>query len=95
MTNKVYVGDVGTKITLDCTTDVSAATTLTIEVLKPDGTSISWVAGKEANNTSISYTTKANDLDIPGVWRMQASVDSPLWVGLGETAKLRVHRVYD
>ena len=93
--SKIYVGDVGTKIILNCDTDVSTATILTIEVLKPDGTEISWTATKESGNTSISYTTEANDLDIPGVWRMQASITSPAWVGLGETAKIRVHRIHD
>ena len=41
MATKVYVGDAGTVLTLDCGQDISAATARAILVRKPDGTTTS------------------------------------------------------
>ena len=73
---KLYVGDTGTVITLDCGQDISAATARTIEVRKPDGSTTSWSASASGTN-SIVFTTLAGSLDQAGSWKLQARVTLP------------------
>lgn len=89
MTQKVYVGDTGTLIQLDCMHDISAATALSIKVRKPDGTLVTWPAVARGT-TVLEYTTDANSLDMNGVWKLQALVTLPSGTWRGETAQLPV-----
>lgn len=88
--SKVYVGDTGTAIVLNCGQDISAATERTIEAKKPDGTTVSWVAVAEGV-TSIKFITLANSLDQSGDWKLQARVVTSTGVWRGETVTLTVH----
>ncbi len=90
MTTKVYVGDTGTVITLDCGADISAASARSIAVRKPDGTTTSWAAVASGTD-SIAYTTLADTFDQSGAWRLQAVVTLPTGVWRGETALLHVY----
>lgn len=90
MTSKTYVGDTGTVITLDCGHDISAATARAIKARKPDGSVITWTAVASGTD-SIAFTTLADSLDQPGVWKLQASVTLPAGTWLGETAQLVVY----
>ncbi|MCU0963545.1 MAG: hypothetical protein MUF08_00475 [Burkholderiaceae bacterium] len=91
--NKVYVGDTGTVIVLDCGQDVSAATVRSIEVMKPDGTLLSWSAALSGTN-AIAYTSQANTFDTPGKWQLQAKVTLPSGVWRGATARLVVYPAF-
>lgn len=90
MTNKVYIGDTGTAIILDCGRDVSAASARSIEVRRPDGTTTSWAAVAEGAN-SIKYITVGGTLDQNGTWLLQAVVTLPSGTWRGETATLLVY----
>lgn len=90
MTSKTYVGDIGTRITLDCGTDISAATARSIEVRKPDGTTTSWPAVASGTD-ALYFDTLADSLDRAGDWRLQAKVTLPSGIWLGETVLLRVY----
>lgn len=87
---KVYIGDAGTVITLDCGTDISAATAREIEVRKPDGSTATWAAVASGSN-AIAYTTLAGTFDMAGRWRLQAHVTLASGEWLGETAVLDVY----
>jgi hypothetical protein len=76
MIEKLYVGDTGTVIALDCGQDVSAATARTIEAQKPNGTTVTWAAVASGTN-AISFTTLADSLDVPGKWKLQAKITLP------------------
>lgn len=91
--SKVYVGDTGTVIVLDCGQDVSAASARSIEYRKPDGTTGSWAASASGTN-AIQFTTLAGTLDQAGRWRLQAKVTLPSGVWLGETADLMVYPAF-
>ena len=91
---KVYIGDTGTVITLDCGQDISAATARSIEVRKPDGTTAS-LAATASGTTSIRYTTLAGTLDQAGQWVLQAKVTLPSGVWLGASAELSVYRPFE
>jgi hypothetical protein len=85
-----YQGAVGLKIILNVGADVSSATTKHIKYLKPDGTIGYWEA-EEESITSISYTTtSSSDLDIKGLWRLQAYVVTPTWENYGEICELLI-----
>lgn len=88
--SKVYTGDTGTVIVLDCGQDISAATARSIEVRKPSGATASWSAVAEGN-TSIKFTTLGDSLDQPGDWRLQARVVTPSGTWRGEAVTLTVH----
>lgn len=89
--SKVYVGSIGTVITLDCGEDVSAASVRKIKAKRPDGTTVDWTAVADGTN-GIAYTTVADDLNQAGVWYLQAYVElSGGWKGPGDTVVLMVY----
>lgn len=92
--SKVYVGDKGTEIILDCGSDVSTATVRKIKAKRPDGTTVDWTAAASGTN-SIKYTTLTGDLSMAGNWQLQAYVETPAWSGLGETFSLAVYQAYN
>ncbi len=76
---KIYVGDVGTIITVDAQDPDAAAIdltgmTLSLDVWKPGATSsVSWF-GTISGTTSITYTTVSGDWSLVGEYRIQAKV---------------------
>ncbi len=92
--SKVYKGDVGTVIYLDCGTDISGATTTKIMVKKPDSTYVEWT-GTVDSNTKIKYTIASNDLDQSGKYILQAYVVTSSWTGRGEAVPLMVYDHYE
>ena len=80
----LHKGDIGTAIQVtvtleDGTTDISAATTRTIKVRRPDGTTASWTASFDTDGTDgvLTYTTIAGDLPQAGAWSGQAYLVFP------------------
>ena len=90
MTQKVYVGDIGTVIVLDCGQDISAATVREIAVRKPDASLVTWTAVASGPN-ALAFTTVSGTLDRAGRWLLQAKVTLPSGSWLGETAELTVY----
>ena len=91
MADTVQVGDIGTKIILDCVEDISTSTVWKIKYEKPDGSSGSWTAVKEG--TTVYYTTAAvGDLDQDGCWCLQSYIESTAWTGHGERVSLEVSK---
>jgi hypothetical protein len=91
---KIYVGNVGGVILLDTKTDISAATGILIKVKKPDNTEVDWSA-TAYNTTFVKYTTIADDLNMPGDYKVQAYFTLSGWTGRGETSKFEVHSHFD
>lgn len=92
--NKVYVGDTGTQLIVDCVQDISSATLRTIEVRKPDDSLVSWEAISNGV-TTIRFDTMPGSLDIPGQYKVQPLVVMPSGVWRGATALLRVYPRFD
>lgn len=82
-TEKVYAGDLGTRVILDCGQDVSAATDRTIEVQKPNGSTDSWPAVAEGTNSIKFDTVGSNSFTVAGTWRLQAkiTIGGAVWRG--------------
>jgi hypothetical protein len=94
MSDKVYVGDVGTEIIVDCGQAITGATGTTLEVEKPDGTEKSWTATIYGTNY-LKYTIQTDDLDIAGVYKVQSKLTLGGWTGKGETDKFRVYAAHN
>jgi hypothetical protein len=93
LASKVYVGDVGTVVMLNCGADISGATT-SIQVRKPDGSDVVWDS-TVYNTNYVKHTITSGELDIPGKYLMQARVELVAWQGLGATAVLAVYAEYE
>ena len=93
--DKIYVGDIGTDIILDAGQDITGAT-VSIAVLKPGATGeTAWSGTVYALDEAAQYvrhTAEADDLDVPGVYRVQPviALAGSAWSGRGETAEFRV-----
>ncbi len=94
MGNKIYVGDIGTVITLDTNETISAATTTDIRVKKGDSTLATWT-GSLSGSDSVAYTIADGDLSCSGTYKVQAYVVIPGWSGLGETAEFLVYAAFN
>lgn len=95
MADKVFVGDIGTAIILDCGEDVSAGINPRIAYQKPsyDGVSGEWVAEVYQSNY-LKYVTVDGDFDEAGDYRVQAKLTLSSWTGRGETAIFKVYNVF-
>jgi len=94
--SKVYLGDVGTVIRVDMGADISAATDVVLNVLKPDGTEDEWTADVDVvDSEDIIYTTVEGDLDQVGEYLIQPALTFESWEGMGETVRLVVYPPYD
>ena len=88
--SKVYVGDTGTAVILDCGQSIADATARSIEMLKPDGTNVSLTASASGTN-SIQYLTLVGTFAAAGKYKLQAKVTTPSGLWLGETVELIVY----
>jgi len=86
------VGEEGKVIDLDCGTDISASTSRTMRVTKPDGSQVNWTAVVHpSDNNKIRYTVQSGDWDLPGDWYVFAQVVLPGYPVLkGTTYKFRL-----
>lgn len=87
---KIYEGQIGVRIELETSSDLSGATLTEIKYKKSGGGKGSWAA--LVDGTKIYYvTTSADDLDKRGVLQVQAHVSGPGFDLLGETAEVQIH----
>ena len=93
-TEKIYVGDIGTAISLDCKQDVTAATVRSIEAKRPDESTVSWTAIADGT-ARIRFVTLAGSLDMPGKWKLQAKVTLPSGTWRGRTVSMTVYNPFE
>lgn len=93
MNEYVYVGDWGTKLIVNCVSDISAATLRSIELRRPDGSTISLVAVAE-NATTISAIIPIGVLNMPGQWRINAKIATAIGAWTGRTVYINVHPIF-
>lgn len=87
--SKIFAGDVGTELILECGVDISSATLRRIKVRKPDNSLVTWTATSNTS-TSIKYIVQAGDLDLEGTYKLQALITMPSWSGSGEPTNMFV-----
>jgi len=91
--NAYYVGDVGTVIIVDLCNDITAATLVALDVVKPDGTQVRW-SGSVWETTKIRYVVGPNDLNVAGEYRIQPYLEILGWSGHAKTSTFKVLDVY-
>jgi hypothetical protein len=94
MADKVYQGDVGTIVRIDCNDTISTATNTFIMAKKPDGTLKAWTATIHGTEY-LTYTLTAQDTDIVGIIYVQPKLTLSGWTGRGKTCVLPIHAHYD
>jgi hypothetical protein len=74
----LYLNDLGVGFEVETGVDCSAAgLVLTMEIIKPDGHTASWVAAiKNGDNSVLTYTTVSGDLDQAGEYKLQSKMAS-------------------
>lgn len=87
--SKIYVGDVGTALIIDCGEDLSDITSGSIEIQKPNGQIVIYPA-EVYNNNYLKYVIKEGDIDMTGDYKLQSVIVSDSWSGRGETAEFNV-----
>lgn len=86
-----YVGDT-IQLTINTGIDISGYSTLCIKYRKPDGTIGTWTAAiNPANSNQMFYTCETEDLDQPGEWVIQASVEEGAEQLNGRWVRFTVH----
>lgn len=90
---KVYVGNTGTLISLNTEISLSDASLVQILILKPDGSNVTWTG--LAVGPNIQYITIAGDIDQPGTWFLQASVQKSSGTLSGETVPLYIYPAFN
>lgn len=94
MSNKSYIGDIGTEIIVDCGSVITGATNLKLEIRKPDGTLVEWIPTIHLTNY-LKYTVVTGDFDQAGTYLLQSSLSINGWSGLGETALFVVYNPFE
>lgn len=73
--DSVVLGAVGVQIVLATGQDLTEATKLEIHAVKPDGTTVTWVATASPTAGSIQYTTITGDLVSAGSYYLHSYVE--------------------
>lgn len=89
MKGKLYIGDIGTSILVEVGIDLTAATGHSISVLKPNKKRVTWASTMEGT-TALKYIVQAGDLDIAGIYSLQAFVEIGGGRWHGQTATFEV-----
>jgi len=85
-----YIGDYGTQIIVDTGASLAAATVKKLKIKKPDGTTVT----KNADVTDLTkllYSAGASDLDLVGIYIVQAYIEFSDWKGHGAPAYFTVN----
>lgn len=91
---KIYKGNNGFKIIIDCGINMTSATNRYIHAKKPSGNTVSWPASVEGT-TGLSYTVQTGDLDEAGEWVLQPAATIGSWQGRGDSVPLMVHEHFE
>lgn len=92
--DKVYVGDIGTEIIVNCGQSIVGATATSLEVRKPGGKEVSWAASVY-NDNYLKYTVVVDDFEKAGIYKVQSKLTLSGWTGRGETDNFRVYAAHN
>ena len=101
---KHYVGEVGTEILLDTGIDITDITVARIYYQKPGKIAGTWEGvlldsfsniAKKIGTYYVSYTLAGTDMNVSGLWQLQAVVANTAGTWFGETAEMNVHATFE
>ena len=88
-----YTNEVGVVIQLNTGIDLSQATSVSINVCQPNGSTTVWVGTVvmlNGVNSIVQYIIQTNDLYYPGTYQLQPAVVFSNWSGFGEIATFTI-----
>lgn len=85
-------GDVGVLIKIDMLEDMTAATGIMFEVLKPQGQRVKWTPNISGNY--LQYTTVDGDLDQSGIYKISPKLTLTGFDGRGKYVEVEVIEKY-
>lgn len=88
---KLFSGDVGTIISINMQRDITTATSYSLFVQNPDGTTTSWTP-TITNTNFFEYTTVSGDFDQSGEYEIQPRLTLGGWTGSGDPIKFYVFK---
>lgn len=99
MSDKIYIGDVGTLILIDLGEDITQATNPMLDVIPPDGMANAdgtIVNGKQwvpeiVDGTYLSYEIAEGDIDEPGTYKINPKLTMGTWTGHCDTVEFTVY----
>ena len=92
--SKHYVGEIGASLLIDTGINVLAATLVRINVLRPDGEEATW-DGVVYQTTIIKHIMQEGDVDVPGIYKLQAYIETETMKLRGETIELYVYDAFE
>jgi len=96
LSDKHYVGEVGTELIVNCGKDLTGAASIKMSVRKPNGCVVEWVAEQVfQNKQAMRYILQDGDFDVAGEYKLQAVVDLGGWIGRGRTSTFLVYEKFD
>lgn len=90
----IYAGSIGVTFAVSTGVDLTNYASLELEIKKPGGTSVTWIAtaGSPLTGGTMTYTSADGDLDDAGTYLLQSHVTmldgSEYW---GETTEFEVY----
>jgi len=96
LSDKHYVGEVGTEIIVNCGKNLTGAAFLKMSVRKPSGCVVEWIAEQVfQDKQAMRYLIQEGDFDSAGEYKLQAVVNLGGWIGRGRTASFLVYEKFD
>lgn len=89
--SKIYQNDFGTVFKVNVGKNIVGATKVQLLVKKPNASSFTTWVGSVLDRTYIKYVIKRGDLDLVGIYTLQAYVELPAWSGRGDTTTFEVY----
>lgn len=95
--DKVYINDIGTSFRAtikedDVAVPINDATTKEFVFQPPDGISITKTASfyTDGSDGIIQYLTVDGDMNVSGLWKLQARIVTPTWNGRSDMVEFKV-----
>jgi hypothetical protein len=92
---KVIIGDVGTLVEIDMQDNITGATSISFEVLKPDGSEVVWTPIVINGLTFLRYTVQSGDWDQEGEFKIHPKLTLGGFTGRGNPVTIEVYRKWE
>jgi hypothetical protein len=91
MSDKHYVGELGTEVLIEANSDITSASGVYLSVKKPDSTVEEWDA-VVVSGYWLRHIVQSGDFDQAGEYSVQPWIAVSGWSGYGETDTFRIHK---
>lgn len=93
-TGKIYVGDNGTILELECNIDISGATNVTVEILAPPSDTLIIKSADVISPSIIRVVLDSEDIPKSGTYKFQPVATIGAWTGRGSTGEFEISKKF-